>query len=240
MIANLARALRDAEGRRSRPRRVHPRRRRDVLRRRRHRLDAPRRRAHRGRQRSRRARARAHAAATSTNCRSSRSRSCTARRWAAARGSSRRATSPSPSKEPKFRFSRSPLGPHARPPSRPTLSRRSAPAWRRALFATAESFDGDYAEKIGLVQYTVEDDAGLTAMMEHLSVWHLRARRVRRQGAGAICDRESDCVRVRRRTYDRRQPDAGNRAAHCQTARFVGRREGLAAFLEKRKPEWNS
>ena len=45
----------------------------------------------------------------------------------------------------------------------------------RALFATAEGFDGAYAEKIGLTQYTVDDVSGLASMMEYLSELALAA-----------------------------------------------------------------
>ena len=114
----------------------------------------------------------------------------------------------------------------------------------RALFATAEGFDGAYAEKIGLVQYTVDDQAGLTKMMEHLSELAMNA------APGAVADSKAlvrflvdDATRVRTLTTGHIIDDHVLK----ETARRIAKRrassegrEGLRAFLEKRKPEWNS
>ncbi len=104
--------------------------------------------------------------------------------------------------------------------------------WAKALFATAESFDGVYAEKIGLVQYSVADEAELRTMMEYLSTLALGA------APGAVEDSKALVRFV-----------AGHRiddALAKETARRIAQRraspegkEGLAAFLQKRKPSWD-
>jgi len=105
--------------------------------------------------------------------------------------------------------------------------------WAKALFATAESFDAAFAEKIGLVQYTAEDAAGLDAMMSHLTNLALAA------APGAVRDAKA----LVRYVADHKIDDSLAK----ETARRIAARrgsdegkEGLAAFLEKRKPEWNS
>lgn len=103
----------------------------------------------------------------------------------------------------------------------------------KALFASAEEFDATHAEKIGLVQYVVDDQPGLQAIIEHLSELALAA------APGAVSDAKALVRFVSGHTID----DSLSR----ETARRIAQRrasaegkEGLAAFLEKRKPEWNS
>lgn len=105
--------------------------------------------------------------------------------------------------------------------------------WARALFATAESFDGAYAEKMGLVQYTVADQAGLRAMMEHLSALALAA------APGAVADAKA-LVRFvdGHRIDDALAKETARRIAQRRVS--AEGREGLAAFLAKRKPEWST
>ena len=107
------------------------------------------------------------------------------------------------------------------------------PRMARALFATAEGFDGAYAEKIGLVQYTVEDEAGLTSMMEQLSELALAA------APGAVADSKALTRHVAAHAIDDHLLKETARRIAKRRASSEGR-EGLKAFLEKRKPEWNS
>jgi methylglutaconyl-CoA hydratase len=107
------------------------------------------------------------------------------------------------------------------------------PRWAKALFASAERFDAEYAEKIGLVQYVVDDEPGLRPIMEHLSELTLAA------APGAVADAKALVRFVSGHKID----DALSK----ETARRIAQRrssaegkEGLAAFLEKRKPEWNA
>jgi len=57
-------------------------------------------------------------------------------------------------KDAKFRFSEVRLGLTPATIS-PFVVRAIGPRWAKALFATGEGFDGEFAHKIGLVQYVV-------------------------------------------------------------------------------------
>ncbi|MBC7769081.1 MAG: enoyl-CoA hydratase/isomerase family protein [Phycisphaerales bacterium] len=135
-------------------------------------------------------------------------------------------------KNTKFRFSEVRLGLTPATIS-PYVIQAVGPRWANALFATAESFDGTFAERIGLVQYAVEDEAGLRPMMEYLSELAMAA------APGAVAD-----AKALVRYVDGHKIDDGlaKETARRIAARRVSAegREGLAAFLEKRKPEWNS
>ncbi len=134
-------------------------------------------------------------------------------------------------KDAKFRFSEVRLGLTPATIS-PYVVEAIGPRMARALFATAEGFDGAYAEKIGLTQYTVDDEAGLTSMMEHLSDLALAA------APGAVADSKALVRFLTDEIDDRVLKETARRIAK-RRASSEGR-EGLAAFLEKRKPEWNS
>src|SRR5262249_9726500 len=71
-------------------------------------------------------------------------------------------------KDTKFRFSEVRLGLIPAMIS-PYVVAAIGPRWATALFTTAEGFDGAFAEKIGLVQYVVDDAAGLDQMAEQIS-----------------------------------------------------------------------
>jgi methylglutaconyl-CoA hydratase len=144
----------------------------------------------------------------------------------------------------RFRFSEVRLGLTPATIS-PYVVEAIGPRCARALFATAESFDGAFAEKIGLVQYSVADAAELDAMMEHLSRLAMEA------APGAVTDAKA---LVRFLIDDAVRPRTLGLGAHAiddhvmkETAKRIAKRrassegrEGLAAFLAKRKPEWNS
>jgi len=106
------------------------------------------------------------------------------------------------------------------------------PRWAKALFATAERFDGDFAHQIGLVQYVVAEAGELDKMMAHLADLALAA------APGAVAD-VKELVRY---VVGRKLDDA---LAHETTRRIAARREsaegreGLLAALDGRKPEWN-
>ncbi|MGE0739794.1 MAG: enoyl-CoA hydratase-related protein [Hyphomonadaceae bacterium] len=147
-------------------------------------------------------------------------------------------------KDTKFRFSEVRLGLTPATIS-PYVVQAIGPRWAKALFATGEGFDGEYAEKIGLVQYTVEDGAGLNAMQEHLSNLAFAA------APGAVADAKAlvhfliDDV-TRPRNLVPGSSHAIDEHVMKETARRIAKRrasaegrEGLAAFLAKRKPEWN-
>ena len=133
-------------------------------------------------------------------------------------------------KSAKFRFSEVHLGLTPATIS-PYVVEAVGPRMARALFMTGESFDATYAEKIGLVHYVVDDEAALAEVSEHL------VNLVFKGAPGAVAAakklvndvmwREIDHTlrhETSRRIADRRMSDEGQ--------------EGLAAFLEKRKPVW--
>lgn len=135
-------------------------------------------------------------------------------------------------KDTKIRFSEVRLG--LTPATiAPYVVEAIGPRWAKALFASAESFDAAWAEKIGLVQYTVEDEAGLKPMMEHVSELALAA------APGAVSDAKALVRFVTGHKIDDALSKETARRIAARRASAEGK-EGLAAFLEKRKPEWNS
>ncbi len=105
------------------------------------------------------------------------------------------------------------------------------PRWARALFTTGESFDAVYAEKMGLVQYVVETTEELAAMEEHL------ANLVFAAAPGAVAASKSLVHFVTGAVIDK---DLSHETAKRIAARRVSDegKEGIAAFLERRKPDW--
>lgn len=101
-----------------------------------------------------------------------------------------------------------------------------------ALFATAESFDGAWAEKIGLVHYVVDDEPGLEAMAEHL------ARLVFSAAPGAVADSKKLVRDVAGQKLDDHLMRETARRIAARRVSDEGR-EGLGAFLERRKPSWD-
>lgn len=135
-------------------------------------------------------------------------------------------------KDTKIRFSEVRLG--LTPATiAPFVVEAIGPRWAKALFASAESFDAEWAEKIGLVQYTVEDEAGLKPMMEHVSDLALAA------APGAVADAKALVRFVTGHKIDDALSKETAKRIAARRASAEGK-EGLAAFLEKRKPEWNS
>lgn len=135
-------------------------------------------------------------------------------------------------KDTKFRFSEVRLG--LTPATiAPYVVEAIGPRWAKALFASGESFDAAWAEKIGLVQYTVEDEAGLKSMMEHVSDLALAA------APGAVADAKALVRFVTGHKIDDAVSKETAKRIAARRASGEGK-EGLAAFLEKRKPEWNS
>lgn len=134
-------------------------------------------------------------------------------------------------KDAKFRFSEVRLGLTPATIS-PYVIEAIGPRHAKALFATAESFDGVYAEKIGLAQYVVDTAGDLRKTMEHLSELTLAA------APGAVSDAKALVRYVAGHKID---DGLAKETARRIAARRISAegREGLAAFLEKRKPEWN-
>lgn len=135
-------------------------------------------------------------------------------------------------KDTKFRFSEVRLGLTPATIS-PFVMSAIGPRWAKALFVSAESFDAAFAERIGLVQYVVEDQAELTTMEEHLATLAMQA------APGAIRD-------SKRLVLDLAGIEINQSLSHETAKRIASRRvseegrEGLAAFLDKRKPDWRN
>lgn len=103
--------------------------------------------------------------------------------------------------------------------------------WAKALFVTAEVFDASFAEKIGLVQYTIDGLQGMSEMEEYLVGLAMAgapgairdAKALVRDFSGAPVT-DSLSRETAKRIAARRTSDEG--------------KEGLTAFLDKRKPDW--
>lgn len=130
----------------------------------------------------------------------------------------------------KFKFSEVRLGLTPATIS-PFVISAIGPRWAKALFVTAEGFDADYAEKIGLVQYVVDDLEGLAEMEEHIASLAMGA------APGAIRDAKNLVLDFDGEPFS---ATLSRETAKRIAARRVSEegKEGLSAFLEKRKPDW--
>jgi methylglutaconyl-CoA hydratase len=132
----------------------------------------------------------------------------------------------------QFAFSEVKLGLIAATVS-PYVVRAIGPRRARSLFATARLFDATYAEKIGLVDQVVADAAGLEGAQAKLSV------EIMASAPGAVAASKDLVEFVAEHGLDNHVLD--------ETARRIARarvsdegREGIAAFLDKRKASWTS
>jgi methylglutaconyl-CoA hydratase len=105
------------------------------------------------------------------------------------------------------------------------------PRRARGLFATAKGFDAAYAEKIGLIDEVVADAVALETAQADL------AAQIMACGPNAVAAAKDLVAHVAEHPIDH--------AVMAETARRIARarvseegREGIAAFLEKRKPNW--
>ncbi|MEO1038263.1 MAG: enoyl-CoA hydratase-related protein [Pseudomonadota bacterium] len=133
-------------------------------------------------------------------------------------------------KDAKIRFSEVRLGLTPATIS-PFVVQAIGPRWARALFATGESFDGAFAHQIGLAQYLVDHADELDDMMEHL------ARLAFHAAPDAVAEAKALVDHVAGREIDGGLLRHTAKAIADRRASAEGR-EGLAAFLEKRKPSW--
>jgi len=106
------------------------------------------------------------------------------------------------------------------------------PRWAKALFATAETFNGAYAEKIGLTQYTVDTPQQLDETAEYLCKITLQ------NAPGAVGDAKKLVREVAGQKVDDHLLRETAKRIAARRASEEGK-EGLAAFLERRKASWD-
>lgn len=130
----------------------------------------------------------------------------------------------------KFRFSEVRLGLTPATIS-PFVIQAIGPRWAKALFVTAESFDAAYAEKMGLVHYTAQTDDDMAALEAHVT--------------GLVMAAAPEAISDSKRLVDDFAGQVIDDAIGLETAKRIAARrasaegrEGLTAFLEKRKPNW--
>lgn len=113
----------------------------------------------------------------------------------------------------------------------PYIVNAIGPRWARTLFVTAERFEAEVAEKLGLIHHAVEDDAAMEKLVEHY------ADLVYAASPAAIADTKALVSDVTGEVID---ASLGKMTAKRLAHRRVSEqgKEGLAAFLEKRKPSW--
>jgi methylglutaconyl-CoA hydratase len=133
-------------------------------------------------------------------------------------------------KDARFAFSEVKLGLIAATIS-PYVVRAIGPRRARSLFSTARLFDADHAEKIGLVDQVVADAAALEEAQGRLSADIMAC------APDAVAASKDLVAFVAEHGIDHHVLD--------ETARRIARarvsdegREGIAAFLEKRKASW--
>lgn len=114
----------------------------------------------------------------------------------------------------------------------PYIINAIGPRWARTLFVTAERFEATFAEKIGLIHHEVEDETAMESLVEHY------ADLVYAASPAAVADTKELVARV---TGEEIDASLGRMTAKRLAHRRVSEqgKEGLAAFLEKRKPNWS-
>lgn len=113
----------------------------------------------------------------------------------------------------------------------PFVVRAIGPRWANALFISGESFDASFAEKIGLVQYAVADEPQMEQLVEHVTKLAFHT------APGAVAAAKQLVRSVTGHPIN--ETLMGHTAKHIAERRASKEgKEGLAAFLEKRKPYW--
>ncbi|ACT59698.1 enoyl-CoA hydratase-related protein [Hirschia baltica] len=105
------------------------------------------------------------------------------------------------------------------------------PRWAKALFLTGETFDGDFAEQIGLVQYAVEDEAEMENLAEYMASLAFKA------GPSALANTKALISHVLEEPIDSSLMHSVARLSAKQRASAEGI-EGLTAAVEDRSPSW--
>ena len=114
----------------------------------------------------------------------------------------------------------------------PVVIKRIGASEARRLLLTAAAFDGREAGELGFAHFVVDDAAALEAKADELLA------QARRGSPGAIAATKSIIEATTNLDGDDLVQFAAERFADCMLGEEA--REGLAAFAEKRKPNWSS
>jgi isohexenylglutaconyl-CoA hydratase len=132
-------------------------------------------------------------------------------------------------RDAKFSLTETTLG---IPPAQiaPFVARRIGQAAARHVMLTAARFDGQVAFNYGLANVVVNDAAGLDAEEETIR------QQVRRCAPGANAATKAILLAAATLEGEAMKRYAGEHFARCMLSEEG--REGIAAFIEKRKPRW--
>lgn len=114
----------------------------------------------------------------------------------------------------------------------PHVVAKIGPARARELFVTGERFDAKRAASIGLVTKVVAGEKALDKAVEET------VQKILTSGPKAVAAAK-DLVRFVTHEPDARKVDEGTASRIAERRASDEGREGIAAFLEKRKPAWH-
>ena len=112
----------------------------------------------------------------------------------------------------------------------PFVAQRLGLRIARRLMVTASRFDGKEAHRLGLADYVVDDAAGLDQIEADMK------KQVRRCAPGANAVTKAIVLATRHLNREQQLDFAAKGFAECMLSDEG--REGVASFIEKRKPIW--
>ncbi len=112
----------------------------------------------------------------------------------------------------------------------PFVAQRLGLRIARRLMVTASRFDGEEAYRLGLADYVVDDAAGLDQIEADMK------KQVRRCAPGANAVTKAIVLATRHLNREQQLDFAAKGFAECMLSDEG--REGVASFIEKRKPIW--
>ena len=132
-------------------------------------------------------------------------------------------------KDAKFAMTETAIG---IPPAQiaPFVAQRLGLRIARRLMVTASRFDGEEAHRLGLADYVVDDAAGLDQIEADMK------KQVRRCAPGANAVTKAIVLATRHLNREQQLDFAAKGFAECMLSDEG--REGVASFIEKRKPIW--
>jgi len=132
-------------------------------------------------------------------------------------------------KDAKFSLTETQIG---IPPAQiaPYVVKRLGLTTARRIMLTGARFSGADAGALGLADYVADDDNGLTAIESDIR------KSVRRCAPGANAKTKEILLAAQRLNADEMMDFAANGFAACITSDEG--REGIASFIQKRKPKW--